>query len=122
MTKLLGSWDLMIQGMLECLGVELPLGVVGLAVEFASKVCSGLQPDRLEVTCASGLAEFLHVCIPPALVTTSVGDRCRVLLTSDPLILGTLECLGVELPLGVVVLAAEFVPKVCSAPQPRPSK
>ena len=28
--------------MLECLGVELPLGVVGLAAEFGPKVCSGL--------------------------------------------------------------------------------
>jgi hypothetical protein len=37
----------MIQGMLECLGVELPLGVVGLAMEFMPKVCSGHQP-RLE--------------------------------------------------------------------------
>jgi hypothetical protein len=36
-TKLLGSWDPLILGMLEHLGVELPLGVV----EFAPKVCSG---------------------------------------------------------------------------------
>ena len=41
MTKFLGSWDPLILGMLEHLGVELPLDVVGLAVEFASKVCSG---------------------------------------------------------------------------------
>jgi hypothetical protein len=30
-----------IQGMLQCLGVELLLGVVGLASEFAPKVCLG---------------------------------------------------------------------------------
>jgi hypothetical protein len=36
-TKLLGSCDSLILGMLECLGVELPLGVVGLAAEFAPK-------------------------------------------------------------------------------------
>ena len=32
--------------MLECLGVELSLGVVGLAVEFAPKVCSGHWPRQ----------------------------------------------------------------------------
>ena len=41
MTKLLGSWDPLILGVLELLGLELPLGVVGLAVEFVPKVCSG---------------------------------------------------------------------------------
>ena len=35
------------------------------------------------------------------------------------MILGVLECLGVELPLGVVGLAVEFVPKVCSEHRPR---
>ena len=30
------------------------------------------------------------------------------------MILGVLDCLGVELTLGVVELAAEFAPKVCS--------
>jgi hypothetical protein len=45
--------------------------------------------------------------------------RCCVLFTSDPMILGVLEHLGVELPLGVVGLAVEFVPKVCSGYQPR---
>jgi hypothetical protein len=33
-------------------------------------------------------------------------NRCCVILTSDPLILGVLERLGLELPLGVVGLAA----------------
>lgn len=34
--------------------------------------------------------------------------------SSNPLILGALELLGVVLLLGVVGLVAEFVPKVCS--------
>ena len=59
MTKLLGSWD-PVQGLgvLECLGVELFLGVVGLAVEFAPKVCSGHWLRR-EGTHATGQTEFL---------------------------------------------------------------
>ena len=61
--------------------MELPLGVVGLAVEFVPKVCS----DRLEGTCATGLAEFLCAWVPLVPVTPGVGDRCCVLLTSDPL-------------------------------------
>lgn len=43
MTKPLGSWDPEILGS----WVELPPGVVGLAAEFGTKVCSELQP-RLE--------------------------------------------------------------------------
>ena len=39
--------------------------------------------------------------------------RCCILLTSDPMILGVLDHLRVELPLGVVGLTAEFVSKVC---------
>jgi hypothetical protein len=37
----------MILGVLELLGVDLSLGVVGLAVEFLPKVCSGhrLRPE-----------------------------------------------------------------------------
>ena len=61
MTKVLGSWDPLILGVLECLGVELPLGVVGLAEELAPKVCSGHQP-RQEGTHATGQVEFLEVC------------------------------------------------------------
>ena len=48
----------MVLGVLERLGVELPLGVVGLAVEFMPKVCSGHRL-RLEGTCATGQVEFL---------------------------------------------------------------
>ena len=41
MTKFFGSWDPMILGVLEHLGVKLLLGVVGLTVELVLKVCSG---------------------------------------------------------------------------------
>ena len=37
MTKLLGFWDPVNLGMLELLGVELLLSVVGLAVKFAPR-------------------------------------------------------------------------------------
>jgi hypothetical protein len=47
MTKLLRSSNPVILGLLEYLGVELLPGVVGLAVGFVPKVCSGHQP-RLE--------------------------------------------------------------------------
>jgi hypothetical protein len=43
--------------MLECLGVELPLGVMG--AELGSKVCSGLWP-RLEGTLATVWVWFLQ--------------------------------------------------------------
>ena len=36
----------MILGMLDCLGVELPLRVVELAVEFVPKVCLGHRPRQ----------------------------------------------------------------------------
>ena len=49
MTKLLGSWDPVVLGMLVYLGVGLILGVVGVAVELAPKFCSGHGP-RLEGT------------------------------------------------------------------------
>ena len=44
--------------MLEHLGVELPLGVVGLDVEFAPKVGSGHQL-KSEGTYATGWVELL---------------------------------------------------------------
>jgi hypothetical protein len=105
--------------MLECLRVELLLGVVGLAEEFVPKVCSGYRPrqtGRNPCHWSDGVPACLGLTIPNH---PSVGNRCCVLLTSDPLILGMLELLGVELPLGVVWLAAEFVPKVCSGHWPR---
>jgi hypothetical protein len=60
-TKLLGSWEPGILGVLEHLGVELPLGFVGLAGEFEPKVCSGHEP-RPKGTLATGVTG----CLGPA--------------------------------------------------------
>ena len=73
----------MVLGMLELLGVEFPLGVVGLAAEFTPKVCSGHQP-RPEGTCATGQSEFLHVWVLLVAVTPTVGAD---VVSSSPLIL-----------------------------------
>jgi hypothetical protein len=102
--------------MLEHLGIELPLGVVGLAAELVPNVCSG-QWARLEGICASG-----WVVVPGCLVFTGFSyfwcwGRC-VFLTSDPIIPGVLEYLGMNLPLGVVGLTVELAPKVCSGHWP----
>ena len=43
----------------------------------------------------------------------------KLLRSCDPVILSMLESLGVELLLGVVELAAELAPKVCSGHYPR---
>jgi hypothetical protein len=56
---------------LEHLGVELLLGVMGLAVEFAPKFCSGHWPIP-ERTCATGLEKFLHAWILLVPVTPEV--------------------------------------------------
>ena len=56
------SWDPVILSILECLGVKLLLGVVGLGAELAPKVCSGYWL-RLEGTC--GLAR-VPVSLDPA--------------------------------------------------------
>ena len=96
--------------MLEYLGVELPLGVVGLGAELVPKVSS----DRKKIL-------PLHRRGDPTGPSYSwCWGRCCVLLTSDPMIIRVLEHLGVELPLGVVGLDAEFEPKVCSGHWPRP--
>jgi hypothetical protein len=73
----------MILGMSERLGVDLPLGVVGLAEEFAPKVCSVHQP-RPEGTCATDWMEFLGAQILLVPVTSSVGAD---VVSSSPLIL-----------------------------------
>ena len=66
--------------------MELPLGVVGLAVELVPKVCSGHRP-RLGGTCATGRAEFLGAWIPLVSITPLSWGRCCVLLTPNPMIL-----------------------------------
>ena len=73
----------MILGVLECLGVELPLGVVGLSEEFVPKVCSGYQLG-LKGNCATGSVEFLCSCLLLILITSSVGADAE---SASPLIL-----------------------------------
>ena len=70
----------MILGMLENLGVELPLVVVGLGVALAPIIYSGYWP-RLEGTCATDLVEFLCAWVPLVPVTPSVG---RDVVSSSP--------------------------------------
>ena len=74
MTKILGSRDSVNLAMLELMRVELILGFMGLATEFASKDCSGPCPDRTEVTHATCLAELLHAWVLLVSVTPCVGD------------------------------------------------
>ena len=79
--------------------------------EFASMVCS----EHLLSAAAQTGKNLCHWLggFPASLGPAgSSWDRCCVLLTSDPKILGILEHLGVELPLGVERLAAEFMPIV----------
>jgi hypothetical protein len=69
--------------MLECLGVELLLDVVGLAVEFLPKVSSE-HWLRTKGTHATGWVELLGVWVP--LVPITSGVRVDV-VSSSPLIL-----------------------------------
>jgi hypothetical protein len=73
----------------------------------------GTSLDRKEPH-ATGRAEFLGAQALLVPVTPVFGADVCVLLNSDPIILGVLELLGVDLTLGVVGLAVEFAPKVCS--------
>jgi hypothetical protein len=118
--------DPIILGVLENLGVELPLVVVGLAAEFVPKFCSGHRL-RSVGTCATGQADHwsgrVPGCLGPAGPYYSwCWSRDFSFLTSDPMILSVLECLGVELPLGVVGYAVAFELKVCSGYQLRPQE
>ena len=67
--------------------MKLPLGV-GLW-SLRPRSAQGTGPDRLEGTRATDLAEFLCAWVLLIQVTPGVGDRCCVLLTSDP------RCVGV---------------------------
>ena len=72
----------MILGVLELLGTEIPLGIVGLAVEFVPKVCSQHR-TRHEGTHATGQAEFLGAYVPLVPVTSGVVAD---VVSSSPLI------------------------------------
>lgn len=99
-----------ILGVSEHLGFGLPLGVVGVGAESAPKVCSRCGSNWKEPVPMTGKGS----CIPGSWgvpVTLGVGV---VVVASLPVILGVLEHLGVELPLGVVGLGVEPAPKVCS--------
>ena len=101
------SWDPKILGMLEHLGVESLLWAVRLALEFVPKVvwCRLEEPEPLVGwgSCVPGSCwiQLLLVYLEQMLCSTT-----------DTKILGMLECLVVEAPLGVVRLATEFAPKV----------
>ena len=77
--------------MLERLGVDFFLGIVGLASEFTPKVCSGHWP-RLEEIHATGQMEFLGSRVPFVSVTSGVGAD----FVSSSMIPGVLA-LGVDL-------------------------
>lgn len=72
MNKLLGSWDHVVLVVLEHLGVDLLLSVVGLAAEFMPKVSSGRWP-RQEGTHATDRSEFLGALVPLIPVTSGSG-------------------------------------------------
>jgi hypothetical protein len=59
----------LILGVLEHPGIDLPLGVVGLAVEFALKVCSGLLLRQEGVTSVSNSMYSQRRCIMVRLVS-----------------------------------------------------
>jgi hypothetical protein len=95
-------------------------GVVGLAPEFAPKDCSvhWLREIGRNLCHWSG---GVPGCLCPAGPSYSwCWGRCCILLTSNPMIPGMLELLGGELLLGVLGLAGEYAPKVCSGCWPRP--
>ena len=78
------SWDSVILVVLECLGVELPLDVVGLAAEFLPNVCSGHEP-RPEGSLATGWVRFL--CPLISLVSVISGGVGTDVVSSSPLML-----------------------------------
>ena len=69
-----------------------------------------MQAGRNLSHCSGGLPASLDPTYPS--YTQWCWNRCCVLLTPNPKILGVLEHLGVELLLGSVGLASEFEPKV----------
>ena len=80
---ILGSGDYVVLGVLERLGLEVLLSVVGLAAKFAPKVCLGCRL-RQEGTAAIGWVEFPGAQVPLVAVTSGVGAD---ILSFSPLIL-----------------------------------
>ena len=81
---------------------------MGFGAELAPYVCSG-HWLRQEGTCATGQWVFLCPWIPGGPSNSRFGADAR---TSSPIVLGMLEYLGVQLPLVVVQMGTELVPKV----------
>ena len=104
--------------MLEHLGVELPVSVWGWLRSLCPTSAQGTNPD---------LKEPATLVSQSSLVQGSIGysfswcwGRCCVLLASDPVILGVLEQLRGDLPVGVVGLATEFESQIYSGHHRRP--
>ena len=95
-------------GCVRVLGVELSLGVVGLAAEISAQslLRAPAQTGRNPSHGSGGVPEFLNTTGPS--YSWWCWNRCYVLLTSEPMILSVLECLGVELPLGILGPAEEI--------------
>jgi hypothetical protein len=81
--EILWSYDPIILCVLEYLGVELPLGVVGTVAKLVPKVCS-VHQLRLEGTCDTVQAGVLVSLDPWVSQLFPVWDRCCGLLTYDP--------------------------------------
>ena len=94
--------------MLGCLGVEFSLCVVGLAAEICAQSLL-----RAPAQTGQNLSQRLGG-VPESLDPTGSSyswwcwNRCYVRLISEPMILSVLECLGVELPLGILGPAEEI--------------
>lgn len=99
----------MILGVIEHQGVELPLGFVGLGTESKNNVYLG-HCFCPEGTSAPGWARILRPYILGYLVTPTVGADAM----ASPVILCISKLLRVGLPLGVMGLSGEQVPKFCS--------
>jgi hypothetical protein len=106
---ILGSWD---PGCVKAPGSGAYSRCYGTAgwVLSQSLLRAHAQTGRNSSHWSGGVPEYLGPASPS--YSWWCCKRCCVHLTSDFMILGVLECLGVELPLGVMELAVEFAPKV----------
>ena len=97
----------MILGVFECLEVEASSGYYGAKCRVRAQGLLWAPQTRSNLCHWSGsVPAFLD---PTGPSYSQCWDSYCVLLTSDPMILGVLELLGVELPLGVVGLAKLFI-------------